>query len=34
MTLDFFRGSIVGKSALGDELKFPDSYVKEEFNNA
>ena len=34
MTLNCFRDSIVGKKYLGNELKLPDDYNKEDFNNA
>ena len=34
MTLTFLGDYIIGKNALGNELKFPDVHGNEEFNNA
>ena len=32
--IDFLRDNIVGKNSLRIEIKLPDCYGKEEFNNA
>ena len=33
MTLIFSRDDIVGKNSLGNAVKLPGGYCKEEFNN-